>query len=137
MEDVMVISITHHLSLLCPSGAPRVPTPDPSFLVGCANETEKSVLDYIIYQETPFFADLSILRPRVKGRSFRRGGVVVISSLPSPLLPPPAGWVRCKAHHQVAPGETATLTQNFQLHEIARAPFAPSAQNSKSGSCAV
>ena len=36
------------LSLLCPSGsaqAPRVPpTPDPSFLVGCANETEQSVL---------------------------------------------------------------------------------------------
>ena len=36
-------------------GAPRVPTPDPLLLVGCANETEPSVL---AYHETlhPFFA---------------------------------------------------------------------------------
>ena len=60
------------LSLLCPSGsaqAPRVPTPDPSFLVGCANETEPIVLDYyrlprntlhLLFSATIFFADLSI-----------------------------------------------------------------------------
>ena len=65
----MVISIT----LSCPSGsaqAPRVPTPDPSFLVGCANETEPIVLAYCrllpgntlhLFSSFPsFFADLSI-----------------------------------------------------------------------------
>ena len=76
------------LSLSCPSGsaqAPRVPTPDPSFLVGCANETEPSVLAYCrlplhllfssftsfycnhryIYTTRSFiYADLRILRPR-------------------------------------------------------------------------
>ena len=46
MEDVMVISITHHLSPSGSAQAPRVPTPDPSFLVGCANETEPSALAY-------------------------------------------------------------------------------------------
>ena len=89
MKDVMVISITHHLSLLCPSGsaqAPRVPTPDPSFLVGCVNETEPSVLAYCrlprnhtLYNTLhPFFADLSILRPRIKGHSFCHGSAVVM-----------------------------------------------------------
>ena len=105
------------LSLSCPSGsaqAPRVPTPDSSFLVGCANETEPIVLAYCRLPRNtlhPFFADLRILRPRVKGRSFR----AVVQCNPSPLLPPPAGWVRCKAHHhpslrvhQVASGGTAT-----------------------------
>ena len=58
MEDVMVISITHHLSR--PSGSaqvPRIPTPDPSFLVGCAHEAEPSVLAFV---DTKHTADLSI-----------------------------------------------------------------------------
>ena len=66
------------LSLLCSSGSAqaRVPTPEPLFLVGCANETEPSVLAYCRVPRNTrhllfsFFADLSILRPRVKGRSF-------------------------------------------------------------------
>ena len=89
-----------------------------------------------------YFADL-------KGRSFRRGGVVVMREalLPSPLLPPPAGWVRFKTHHhpplrvhQVVSGGTATRNFSSGLHEIPRAPFTPSApstENNKSGSCAV
>ena len=81
-----------------------------SWLIVYSNETHLS-----------FFADQH-LRPRVKGRPFHstmhNGGAVVDtgSSPPSPLLPPPAGWVRCKAHHhpplrvhQVASGGTATL----------------------------
>ena len=91
------------------------------------------------------FADLSIYGPGSKVALFIAHawgcGRGYGSSLPSPLLPPPAGWVRCKAHHhpslrvqQVASGGTATL------HEIPRAPFtpsAPSAENDKSGSCVV
>ena len=160
--------ITHHLSLSlsCPSGsaqAPRVPTLDTSFLVGCA-QTRRNKASCIIvdYHEThsircsrlslqhahSYFADLSIYGLGSKVALFTapchvtmHGGAVVISSLPSPLLPPPAG---CKAHHhpplrvqQVASGGTAT---QFGLNEIPRAPFAPSApstENSKSGSCAV
>ena len=61
------------LSLLCSqwlrAQAPRVPTPDPSFLVGCANETEPSVLTHcrlprntlhLFSSFTSIFADLSI-----------------------------------------------------------------------------
>ena len=32
--------------------APRVPTPDPSFLVGCANETEPSVVAFVDTKHT-------------------------------------------------------------------------------------
>ena len=49
MEDVMVISITHHLSR--PSGsaqAPQVPTPDPSFFVVCTKSHHISLLLLIV-----------------------------------------------------------------------------------------
>ena len=41
------LSLSLSLSLVSGSAqAPRVPTPEPSFLVGCANETEPIVLAY-------------------------------------------------------------------------------------------
>ena len=75
------------------------------------------------------------------------GGAVAIREalLPSPLLPPPAVWVRCKiqAHHhpplgvhQVASGGTATLTLEFQFRttrDTDGTPSAPSTENNKSG----
>ena len=120
-----VISITHHLSLLCPTGsaqAPRVPTP--SFLVGSANETEPIVLAYcdtasVLCWPQHFTAQgqRSLLSPWG-------------CSVPSPLLPPPAGLVRCKAHHhpplrvhQVASGETATLTLEISVTRDSEGSF--------------
>ena len=53
--------------------------------------------------------------------------------LPSPLLPPPAGWVRCKAHHPSSPSSSVWWNCDTGLHKIARAPSAPSTENNKSG----
>ena len=91
-----------------------------------------------------YFADLSIYGLGSKVAPF--AVVMREALLPSPLLPP-AGWVRCKAHHhpplrvhQVVSGGTATRNFSSGLHEIPRGPFTPSApstENNKSGSCAV
>ena len=61
------------VSLWLRAQAPRIPTPDTSFLVGCANETEPIVPAYcrLPRNTVVLVADLSIyIRPRVKGRSF-------------------------------------------------------------------
>ena len=92
MKDVMVISITHHLSLLCPSGsaqAQRVPTPDPSSLVGCANETDPSFLAYCTTKNTAyFFADLSI---------YGLGSKVALSGVEGGVTPDYIAVVICEA----------------------------------------
>ena len=133
--------------------APRVPTPDPSFLVGSANETEPSVLAYCRLPRNTrhlLFSSFTPFRSLLTSAFYGLGSKVALSgvappsgcgyarlawavvirealspyALPLLLLPPPAGWVRCKAHHhpplrvhQVASGGTAT-----GLHEISRAP---------------
>ena len=125
------------ISLLCPSGSEHKhhESQHQTHRSLWGAQTRRNKASWRLPRNTlhPFFADLIILRPRVKGRSFRHGGAVVMREALSRHLP--AGWVRCKAHHhghpplrvhQVASGGTATLTPKFQLHEIPRAPFTPS-----------
>ena len=77
----MVISITHHLSLSCvPVAQHSTTSPNTRPFVPCGVRKRDGTKRPGFYHETlhPFFADLSILRPRVKGRSFRHGGAVVM-----------------------------------------------------------
>ena len=86
MKDVMVISITHHLPLLCPSGSEHKHHQSQHQTLHSLwgeqtrqNQASWLIVDYhethciccsLVFHVFSFFADLSILRLRVKGRSF-------------------------------------------------------------------